>query len=56
VKGFEIFLLKFFSNSFFKLFKLHSNNKTMHLNYDAQALIISDIIEMMFKNFKGQFI
>jgi hypothetical protein len=26
-KGFRIFLFKFFSNSFFKLFKLHSNKK-----------------------------
>jgi hypothetical protein len=50
------FLFKFFSNSFFKLFKLHSRNKTMHSNHDAQALIISNIIEMMFKYFKGQFI
>jgi hypothetical protein len=39
---------------FFKLvFKLHSNNKTMHSNYDAQALIVSSIIEMIFKYFKG---
>jgi hypothetical protein len=55
-KGFGIFLFKFFSNSFFKLFKLHSHNKTMHSNHDAQALIISNIIEMIFKYFKGQFI
>jgi hypothetical protein len=51
--GFGVFLFKFFSNSFFKLCKLHSNNKTMHSNNDAQALIISNIIEMMFKYFKG---
>jgi hypothetical protein len=50
------FLFKFFSKSFFKLFKLHSNNKTMHSNHDAQPLIISIVIEMMFKYFKGQFI
>jgi hypothetical protein len=47
------FLFKFFSNSFFKH---HSNNKTMHSNHDALALIISNIIEMMFKYLKGQFI
>jgi hypothetical protein len=28
----------------------------MHSNHDAQALIISNIIEMLFKYFKGQFI
>jgi hypothetical protein len=50
------FLFKFVSKSFFKLFKLHSNNKTMHSNHDAQPLIISIIIEMMFKYFEGQFI
>jgi hypothetical protein len=29
-------------------------HKTMHLNYDAQALIVSNIIEMIFKYFKHQ--
>jgi hypothetical protein len=40
-KRFVVFLFKFFSNSFFKH---HSNNKNMHSNHDAQALIISNII------------
>jgi hypothetical protein len=55
---FGFFFLKFFSNSFsnFQTFKLHSNKKTMHSNHDAQELIISNIIEMLFKYFKGQFI
>jgi hypothetical protein len=41
-KGFVFFLKKFLSNSFFK----HSNSnqtKSMHLNYDAQTLIISKL-------------
>jgi hypothetical protein len=41
----------------FKLYKLHSNkHKTMHSNYDAQALIDSKIIEMIFKYLKAKFI
>jgi hypothetical protein len=41
----------------FKLYKLHSNkHKTMHSNYDAQALIVSNIIEMTFKYLKANFI
>jgi hypothetical protein len=44
------FLKKLFK-FLFKLCKLHSNNKTMHPNHDAQALIISNIIEMIFKYF-----
>jgi hypothetical protein len=40
-KRFGVFLFKFFSNSFFKH---HPNNKNMHSNHDAQALIISNII------------
>jgi hypothetical protein len=40
---------------FFKLCKLHSNkHETMHSNYDAQALIASKIIKMIFKYFKDQ--
>jgi hypothetical protein len=49
----------FFFNSFqtfFKLCKLHSNNKTMHSNHDAHALIVSNIIEMIFKYLKAKFI
>jgi hypothetical protein len=36
-----------FQTLFFKLCKLHSNDKTMHSNYDAQALIDSKIIKMI---------
>jgi hypothetical protein len=47
-RGVWVFLFKFFLNSFFKLFKLHSINKTMHSNHHAQALIICNIIEKIF--------
>jgi hypothetical protein len=43
--------------TFSKLCKLHSNkHKTMHSNYDAQALVASKIIEMIFKYLKAKFI
>jgi hypothetical protein len=41
-----LFFLNIFK-LFFKLCKLHSNNKTMHSNHDTQALLISNIIEMI---------
>jgi hypothetical protein len=50
----EVLEFSFFSNSFSNFCKLHSNNKTMHSNHDAQTLIVSNIIEMIFKYFKGQ--
>jgi hypothetical protein len=53
-EGFGVFLFKFFSNSFSN-FQTPLKQETMHSNHDAQALIISNIIEMMFKYFKGQF-
>jgi hypothetical protein len=57
-RGGRVWFFSFFKilfKLFFKLCKLHSNNKTMHSNHNAQALIISNIIEMIFKYFKGQF-
>jgi hypothetical protein len=47
------FFFRLFFKLFFKLCKLHSNNKTMQSNHNAQALIISNIIAMIFKYFKG---
>jgi hypothetical protein len=48
--------------SFLNFFQIHFSNfqtslkqETMHSNHDAQALIISNFIKVMFKYFKGQF-
>jgi hypothetical protein len=44
----------FFLNSFqihFQNFQTSLKQKTMHSNHDAQVLVISNIIEMMFKYF-----
>jgi hypothetical protein len=49
------FFLKLFSNSFSN-FQTSLKQETMHSNRDAQTLIISNFIKMMFKYFKGQFI
>jgi hypothetical protein len=54
-RGFGVSFFSFFK-LFFKLCKLHSNkHKTIHSNYDAQALIASKIIEMIFKYLKAKF-
>jgi hypothetical protein len=47
------FLFNFFSN--FSNFQTSLKQETMHSNHDAQTLIISSFIKMMFKYFKGQF-
>jgi hypothetical protein len=53
-EGFRVFFLfNFFSN--FSNFQTSLKQETMHSNHDAQTLIISSFIKMMFKYFKGQF-
>jgi hypothetical protein len=40
----------------FSNFQTSLKQETMHLNHDAQALIISNYIQVIFKYFKSQFI
>jgi hypothetical protein len=53
-KRFFLFLNRF-SNSFSN-FETSIKQETMHSNHDAQALIISNFIQMLFKYLKSQFI
>jgi hypothetical protein len=54
--GFPFSFFKILFKLFFKLCKLHSSNKIMHSNHDAQELINSNIIEMIFKYLRAKFI
>jgi hypothetical protein len=53
-KGFFLFL-NLFSNSFSN-FQTSIKQETMHSNHDAQSLIISYFIQLIFKYLKSQFI
>jgi hypothetical protein len=44
----------FFFKLFFQTLQTSPKHKTMLSNYNAQAIIVSNIIEMIFKYFKGQ--
>jgi hypothetical protein len=46
----------FFFQTPFRTLQTSLNPKTMHLNYDAQELIDSKIIKMIFKYLKAKFI
>jgi hypothetical protein len=45
-----------FFQTLFQTLQTSLKHKTMHSNYHAQALIISNIIEMIFKYLKAKFI
>jgi hypothetical protein len=51
----DFLFLKLFSNSFSN-FQTSIKQETMHSNHDAQSLIISNFIQVIFKYFKSQFI
>jgi hypothetical protein len=53
-EGFRVFFLNSFQIHFSN-FQTLLKQETMHSNHDAQTLIISNFIKMMFRYFKGQF-
>jgi hypothetical protein len=53
-QGFRVFFLNLFQIHFLNL-KTSLKQEIMHSNHDAQHLLFSNFIKMMFKYFKGQF-